>query len=77
MVTGANELRVRGKFKLPLKQFKLYYSLYIDVAGMKLISDHILFNESITIERIELEVINMNDQMMIDMCKAALNWLEA
>jgi hypothetical protein len=77
LVRGAEEMRLRGKFKLPLKEFRLYYSLYLEEEGIKLLCENILFNESITMERIELEVINMNDEMMLNMCSASRKWLES
>ncbi|CAD8201537.1 unnamed protein product [Paramecium octaurelia] len=61
--------------QLKLKQFSIYYSLYIGEAGCDIISKDLIFFEYIDIERIDFLVTNFNDQMCDNFTQAAQNWL--
>lgn len=83
LVEGADELRTlvkergdEGKINLSLRKFTIYYSLYIEDEGAKLLSDNIWFNEYIRLEHFSLQVTNWNNQMQLDFNAAAKNWLK-
>ncbi len=47
--------------QLKLLRLSLYYSLYIGEEGAKNLCSEIIFFEYITLKRIELEVLNWNE----------------
>ncbi|CAD8189473.1 unnamed protein product [Paramecium pentaurelia] len=65
----------QGICQLKLKQFSIYYSLYIGEVGCEIISKDLIFFEYIDIERIDFLVTNFNDQMCDHFSQAAKNWL--
>ncbi len=58
-------------FNLPLKEINLYYSLYLEEEGHKLLFENLYFFEYITVERIECMVTNLNDKNALDICESA------
>ncbi|CAD8110825.1 unnamed protein product [Paramecium sonneborni] len=65
----------QGTCQLRLKQFSIYYSLYIGEQGCEIISKDLIFFEYIDIERIDFLVTNFNDQMCDHFTQAAKDWL--
>jgi len=54
-----------------LKEINLYYSLYLEEEGHKLLFENLYFFEYITVERIECMVTNLNDKNALDICESA------
>lgn len=53
----------------------MFYSMQIGDVSVEIFSKDLLYFEYINIERIEVLVIQMNDEMISSLCLAAKSWL--
>ncbi|CAD8091818.1 unnamed protein product [Paramecium primaurelia] len=82
IVNSAQKLRDRitytwrqKSFYLTLKRICILHSFHIGQEGMDLLFNNLIYYEYINIERIELQAIELDDKIVTDMIKYAIDWM--